>query len=95
MKLILRTTLAFPSYLVDVEILLKADKAIAHVGQRAERSRCVVNCVILQLEQATELVLTEFFHALLDILRQDEVEERRQLAVVACRDLRSMIIDPL
>ena len=53
-------------------------------GTPAERSFGVAKAVVFELQQLAELILIEFFDALLDVLRQHKIQECLQLAVVAC-----------
>lgn len=68
--------------LPGVEMGLKADKSVAYPCSPAQLRRCVADPPVPQLQKLRQLLSVKLADALLDILRQDEIEECLQLRVV-------------
>jgi hypothetical protein len=77
-----------------IQNTLKSDERLLDRRHAAELSRRIVHGVELEFQQVGEFLLIEFPHALPDILRQNKVQERLELAVVTRENCSLSLLDP-
>jgi hypothetical protein len=62
---------------------LKPDKRVVYLSHAAELSRSIADGPVLQFQQMREFGLIQFANAFLDVLRQNEIQKRLKLLIVA------------
>ena len=69
-----------------VEVLLELYEDFPNAGGITQFMNCIVYAAILELKKALQPLRLQFAHSSLDVLSEDEVEERLLLIIVMGKD---------